>query len=169
MKRSIVLFLAGALVLGACGDNGDDDGSASRESTPRTTSAGAATTEAPETSTPLGPATITAAETSLGTVIVDADGRTLYLYTNDTGTTSAVPDNILAAWPPLIASGPPVAGEGTDAAKLGTAMQPNGETWVTYNGHLLYTFTGDTAAGQTNGQGLGDVWYAVSPAGERVG
>jgi predicted lipoprotein with Yx(FWY)xxD motif len=106
--------------------------------------------------------------TSLGNVLTNSAGRTLYLYKPDTGATSQVPAGVLAAWPPLVAKGTPSAGTGLDAAKVTVATQPNGAKWVAYNGHLLYTYVGDNAAGDTTGQGLGGVWYVVSPQGNAI-
>jgi predicted lipoprotein with Yx(FWY)xxD motif len=148
-------LVATAALLGACGGS-DDDKKSERRRTPATTAAAT------------GPATVKTAQTGIGTVLVDADGKTLYLYASDQGTTSAVPANILAAWPPLTVSGTPVAGEGVDKAKLATAQQPDGQTYVTYNGHPLYRFSGDGSAGQTTGHKLGNVWYAVTAAGEQA-
>jgi predicted lipoprotein with Yx(FWY)xxD motif len=148
-------FAAAIALLGACGGS-DDDKETSRRSTPATTAAAT------------GPATVETAQTGIGTVLVDADGKTLYLFANDQGTTSAVPANVLAAWPPLTVTGEPVAGEGVDKAKLATAQQPDGQTYVTYNGHPLYRFSGDGSAGQTTGHKLGNVWYAVTPAGDQA-
>ena len=74
-------------------------------------------------------------------------------------------------WPPLAAAGKPAAGAGIDAAKLGTTKRADGSTEVTYNGHPLYTYAGDTATGQTSGQGLDDFgaeWYALSATGDKV-
>jgi predicted lipoprotein with Yx(FWY)xxD motif len=147
-------LLAAMLLLAACGDDGENE--TERRSTPATTAA------------PTGPATVKTAQTSIGTVLVDADGKTLYLFANDQGDTSAVPANVLAAWPPLTVTGEPVAGEGIDEAKLGTAQQPDGQTWVSYNGHLLYRFTGDASAGQTTGHKIGNVWFALTPAGDQA-
>jgi len=146
---------ATAALLGACG--GSDD---KKETKPKSTTATSAAQA--------GPATLKTAQTGIGSVLVDANGKTLYLYANDQGATSAVPANILAAWPPLIASGAPIAGDGVDASKLKLAQQPDGQNWVTYDGHLLYTFSGDASAGQTNGHKLGNVWYAVTPSGAQA-
>jgi predicted lipoprotein with Yx(FWY)xxD motif len=148
-------LVATAALLGACGGS-DDNKETTRRSAPSTSAAAT------------GAATVKTAETSIGTVLVDAEGKTLYLFANDQGTTSAVPSAVLAAWPPLVASGTPVAGDGVDASKLKTAQQPDGQTFVTYNGHPLYTFTGDASAGQANGHKLGNVWYAVTPAGDQA-
>src|SRR5688500_12066446 len=126
-----------------------------------------AATEAPATDAPTGvpvtgAATVNVAEVgTFGQALVDAEGRSLYLFTNDTqnsGTSSCTGD-CLVEWPPLFTDGEPVAGEGVDAAMLGTITLPDGTSQVTYNGWPLYYFHEDTAAGDTNGQGLGGVWF----------
>ena len=82
---------------------------------------------------------------------------------------SACTDDCAGAWPPLmLADGEPIAGEGVDQALLATAPRTDGDPQVAYNGHRLYRFSGDTAPGDTNGQGVADVWYAVTPDGEQV-
>jgi predicted lipoprotein with Yx(FWY)xxD motif len=162
-----VLGVVGVMVavvgLAACSD--DDSSDDAKDDNETTTTAASDTADESA-----GPATVSVAETGLGPVLVDADGKTLYLYTNDQGTTSAVPANVLAAWPPLTveSADDAVAGDGADESKLGTAEQSDGQLWVTYNGHLLYRFSGDGAAGETNGNGLGGIWYALTPAGEQV-
>ena len=96
-----------------------------------------------------------------------ANGRTLYLFTKDSGTKSACSGACAAAWPPLRANGKPAAGSGASAALVGTT----GGAQVTYNGHPLYYFVKDKKARDTNGEGLtafGGTWFAVSAAGNRV-
>jgi predicted lipoprotein with Yx(FWY)xxD motif len=103
----------------------------------------------------------------LGRIIDDAHGRTLYLFEKDTGTNSTCAAACASVWPPLRADGRPVPGTGATAA-LGAAKRSDGIPQVTYNGHPLYTYTGDRTAGDTNGQGLtafGGAWFALSPAG----
>ncbi len=129
-----------------------------------------AATDAP--SVPVtGAATVNVAEVgTFGQALVDGEGRTLYLFTNDTqnsGTSSCTGD-CLVAWPPLFTDGDPVAGEGVDAALLGTIALPDGTTQVTYNGWPLYYYAEDTAPGDVNGQGVGGVWFVVSPTGEMI-
>ncbi len=71
----------------------------------------------------------------------------------------------------MTTSGAPKAGKGVDASKLGTTRRSDGTLEVTYNGHPLYTYAGDSQPGQTNGEGVngfGAEWYAVSPAGQAV-
>lgn len=118
-----------------------------------------------------GAATVSVSDVgSYGSALVDAEGRTLYLFTNDTqnGGSSACTGNCLTNWPPLLTTGDPVAGEGVDPSLLGTITRDDGTTQVTYNGWPLYYYAQDTAAGDANGQGVGSVWYLVSPAGEAI-
>ncbi len=102
----------------------------------------------------------------VGTFLVDSQGRALYLFLADTPTRSACTGGCANNWPPLLTIGTPQAGEGVDASKLGTLVRDDGTTQVTYNGHPLYYFAGDSQAGDTNGQGVGSKWYLVSPDGE---
>ena len=115
--------------------------------------------------------TIAVAQTSLGEIVVDAAGRTLYLFTRDTqhAGTSVCNDDCATNWPPLlVADGTtPTADEGI-TGEIGTATREDGTTQLTVNGWPLYFFAADAAAGDTNGQGVNDVWFAVSSAGEAV-
>ena len=109
------------------------------------------------------------AEDALGQFLVAEDGMTLYLFTSDSENTSTCYDGCAANWPPLLTDGEPSLGEGVDEALLGTAERTDGTTQVTYGGWPLYFFTSDQSAGDTSGQGVGGVWYVVSPEGEAVG
>ena len=116
-----------------------------------------------------GPATIDAGQNAkLGSILVDARGMSLYVFTKDTPNTSTCYDKCASAWPPLLTSGAPLAGPGVDASKFGTATRTDGTTQVTYNGMPLYYFAKDLAAGDTNGQGIGSVWFVISPAGAQI-
>jgi predicted lipoprotein with Yx(FWY)xxD motif len=109
--------------------------------------------------------------TSLGRILVNSSGRTLYLFEKDKNGRSACAGQCATFWPPLIASGKPRALAGVKASLLGTTKRADGRMQVTYNHHPLYTFAKDTKKGQTRGEGLdafGAEWYAVSPAGARV-
>lgn len=106
-----------------------------------------------------------------GTYLTDAAGRTLYLWTADTGMTSMCTGTCATAWPPLTSSGMPSAGSGVTASELGLSKRADGTEQVTYNGHPLYYFIKDTAPGQMSGQGLkgfGAPWWMVSPAGTAI-
>ena len=175
MKRKfgwLAASLTFALIVAACG--GSDDGSDSQElrdhtreghhhddAPATTTTTPAATTTAPAAA---AAATVKTASTTLGTVLVDAAGKTLYAFANDQGTTSACTGGCLGIWPPLMATGTPTGGSGIDATKLSAA--PSGQ--VVYNGHLLYTYASDTAAGDDEGQGVGGVWHVVAPSGDII-
>ena len=120
---------------------------------------------------PPGAASIALANSSLGKILVDGKGRTLYLFEADKGTASACDGACASAWPPLATAGKPTAGPGVAASDLGTTKRGDGTTGVTYNGHPLYRFSGDSAPGQTTGQGIdgfGAEWYVLSAAGNAI-
>jgi predicted lipoprotein with Yx(FWY)xxD motif len=109
--------------------------------------------------------------TRLGKILVDSQGRTLYLFKKDSGTKSSCTGACAAAWPPLRATGKPTPGTGASASMLATSTRSDGKPQVTYNGHPLYLFSMDKKAGDTNGEGLtafGGAWFAVSSAGAQV-
>jgi predicted lipoprotein with Yx(FWY)xxD motif len=123
--------------------------------------------------TPRGrPATLGVQSNSdLGKILDDAHGRTLYLFQKDSGTNSTCTGACASAWPPLRTNGKTVVGVGATAAMVGTTRRSDGAPQLTYNGHPLYTYTGDQKPGETNGQGLmafGGGWFALSPAGNKV-
>jgi predicted lipoprotein with Yx(FWY)xxD motif len=150
------------LAIAACGGGG---------ATASTTPAKAASTAPAKTTSP-SPTDIATGKTALGTVLADSQGRTLYLFTHDSGTTSMCGGACATAWPPLVASGAATAKSGAKAALLGTSQRADGTTQVTYNGHPLYRFVKDQKAGETNGQGVtafGGSWFAVTVAGDQAG
>jgi predicted lipoprotein with Yx(FWY)xxD motif len=110
----------------------------------------------------------TAQATGVGTVLVDSAGRTLYLFTPDKQSSPTCTGTCATIWAPLVVTGQPTAGSGVTASLLGTVRDANGATQVTYNHWPLYTFAGDTAAGQAKGQGLntfGGHWSALDRQG----
>jgi predicted lipoprotein with Yx(FWY)xxD motif len=116
-------------------------------------------------------ATVNVAKTSLGNILVDSQGRTLYLFDKDTGTKSTCSGGCATAWTPLRTSGKPTASGGAKATLLGTTPRSDGKPQVTYNGHPLYLFQGDSKPGDTTGQGnpgFGAPWYVVSTAGNQI-
>jgi predicted lipoprotein with Yx(FWY)xxD motif len=116
-------------------------------------------------------AMVSATSTSLGTILVDGSGRTLYLFEKDQPNQSACAGACAAAWPVDQSSGTPKAGSGATASLLGTIKRGDGSTQVTYNKHPLYYFSGDSGAGQQHGQGVdafGAAWFAVTPTGGAV-
>jgi predicted lipoprotein with Yx(FWY)xxD motif len=157
-RRRPITFLAIpviALVVAGCGSSNS-----------ATVSTSSATTSSGHTAT-VGVAT----NGSLGKILVDSQGRTLYLFQADKGTKSACTGACAVAWPPVRASGKPVAGSGITASKLGTTARSDGKPQVTYNGHPLYGYVGDQKAGDTNGQGVtafGGGWFALTASGRQV-
>ena len=105
---------------------------------------------------------------ALGQFLVDANGMTLYLFTDDSEGTSNCEGGCAESWPPLLTDGTPEAGDGVDAELLGTTERADGTTQVTYDELPLYFYASDQSAGDTSGQGVGGVWYVVSPDGEAV-
>jgi predicted lipoprotein with Yx(FWY)xxD motif len=118
---------------------------------------------------PIKPATVAITPTEkLGTILVDEDGRTLYMFTKDTKDTSNCYDKCEVAWPPLLQADKPAVGDGVDASLLGTTTRKDGTVQVTYNGLPLYYYFKDAAPGDTTGQGVGSVWYVVAADGKPV-
>jgi predicted lipoprotein with Yx(FWY)xxD motif len=115
--------------------------------------------------------TVMTRSTSLGRIIVDGKGRTLYLFEKDKAGTSACYGACASFWPPLLTSGKPHAGPGAKASLLGTTKRKNGALQVTYAGHPLYRYKLDTKPGQTKGEesnAFGAKWYVLSPAGKKI-
>jgi predicted lipoprotein with Yx(FWY)xxD motif len=132
---------------------------------------GATASTSPAKTTPTTPTSIGTAKTALGTILVDSQGRTLYLFTHDSGTTSMCSGPCATAWPPLLTTGQATATSGANAALLGASKRADGTTQVTYHGHPLYRFATDQKAGETNGEGLtafGGSWFAVTVAGNQA-
>ena len=157
--RSITFLASGAalllvaLAVAGCGGSGSSSSSA-----PPTTSSG-------------HQATVGISNTGLGKILVNSQGRTLYLFGKDSGTTSACTGACAGNWPPLRANGKPTLGTGADASLVGTIQRSDGKQQVTYNGHPLYLFKGDKKPGDTNGEGLtafGGTWYVLSSSGNQV-
>lgn len=113
-------------------------------------------------------ATLATASTSLGTVVVDARGLTVYFYGQDKkGETASTCTGVCAAqWPPVTATGTPKLTGIT--GHVGTMAGPGGMKQVTIDGLPIYTFAGDSAKGDVNGQLLGDAWWAITPSGAKI-
>jgi predicted lipoprotein with Yx(FWY)xxD motif len=116
-------------------------------------------------------AKIAVANSNLGRILVDARGRTLYLFARDKHGKSACSGLCAGYWPALTTKGKPRAINGARKALLGTTRRKDGHLQITYRGHPLYRFSGDTGAGMTSGEGLTDFgggWWAVSPSGNKI-
>jgi predicted lipoprotein with Yx(FWY)xxD motif len=110
---------------------------------------------------------VTVRSTSLGSVLVDSRGRTLYAFDLDKGTKSLCTGVCAASWSPFLTTAKPLAAGGVSAAKVGLAKRANGKWQVMFSGHLLYFFAGDTAAGQVHGASIAH-WAALSKTGAKV-
>jgi len=109
--------------------------------------------------------------TALGTILVDGQGRTLYLFEKDGRGRSSCAGACATYWPPLLTHGRPAAGRGVKGSLLGLTRRADGTTQVTYAGHPLYRFVQDRKPGQTTGQGsrtFGANWYVLSSAGKKI-
>jgi predicted lipoprotein with Yx(FWY)xxD motif len=116
-------------------------------------------------------AAVSVKRSSLGNTLVDANGRTLYLFQADRPNASTLSRAGFAIWPAFTSAGKPQAKGGVNAAHIGLIARAGGGRQVTYNGHPLYYYVGDKKSGETNGQGLlefGALWYALSPSGKAV-
>ncbi len=102
---------------------------------------------------------------TLGKFIADGQGRTLYVFLKDTMNTSNCSGGCAQTWPPLISQGQPTVGNGLNAGLLGTTQRKDGSMQVTYNGHPLYHYAPDQKPGDTNGQGIGGIWFVVTADG----
>ncbi|HEX5038752.1 MAG TPA: hypothetical protein VFW95_01275 [Candidatus Limnocylindria bacterium] len=157
------------LILAACSSAGSSP-SASEESTPSVaaTKSTAPSESAPAESEPAtGEASVLVADSDFGQILTDADGNTIYFFANDEEGVSNCTADCLANWPPVEASGTPSAGDGV-TAELGTMDRDDGTTQLTVNGFPAYYFAGDQAAGDTNGQGVSDIWWVFGADGEPI-
>ena len=107
-----------------------------------------------------------AQNSTLGSFLADGQGRTLYLFMKDTKNTSNCYDACAAKWPPLVSADKPALGEGIKADLVGTTQRKDGSAQITYNGWPLYYYAPDQQPGDTKGQGVGNVWYVLTAAGE---
>jgi predicted lipoprotein with Yx(FWY)xxD motif len=160
--RLAALALASALVLAACGGS-----NTSNTSNTTTTSSTAST----PSSSPRPASVVGTTTSSLGTFLVDAKGRALYLWDADHGSKSTCNGECATDWPPLTTTGTPKASGKAKTSLLGTTKRSDGSREVTYAGHPLYYYAGDTGPGQTTGQGsdgFGAPWWVVTPAGKAI-
>jgi predicted lipoprotein with Yx(FWY)xxD motif len=122
----------------------------------------------PAASPAAGGTAIKLTRASLGTILTDDSGRTLYAFTADSADTSSCTGSCLDNWPALTTDGAPTLGDGLDAEDFGTLTRDDGSTQVTFYGHPLYYFAGDTAPGDTNGQGISGKWFVVGADGSMI-
>jgi len=178
MKRSLtIMAVAAAVAMGvaACGSSSKNSVSSSGSPTTAATAttSGGYSYGATGATTPTTAAATSSSELGVAmnakvhqNIIVDSAGKTVYIFKPDgTGTTSKVPAALKMLWPEVMStSTTPTVGSGLTASKATV----NSAHQLAYNGHLLYTFKPDVKAGTANGQGLGNVWYVISPSGTPI-
>jgi predicted lipoprotein with Yx(FWY)xxD motif len=146
-----------AVLLAACGSSGSS--STTTTAAPVTSTSGSPTTSAP------APGVVDASTVGThGVILVTKTGVTLYRYTPDGTGAPTCTGGCATAWPPLTVpagTNPVTAGSGVTASDLGTVARSDGSLQVTYKKMPLYTFAGDSAPGQANGQGVGGIWFVV--------
>jgi predicted lipoprotein with Yx(FWY)xxD motif len=150
--KGIAGIAAAALLLAACG-SAADTGTTARPAGPS------------------GGVKIGTSNGAAGTYLTDGSGRALYLWVADTGSKSVCSGECAQDWPPLTTKGTPAVGGGVKASELGTTARAGGAKQVTYDGHPLYYYEGDTGPGTTTGQGspqFGAKWWLVAPSGAAI-
>ncbi|HEY5318319.1 MAG TPA: hypothetical protein VIJ20_10090 [Solirubrobacteraceae bacterium] len=171
---SLVCLAAVAVGVAGCGSSSGTTSATTTTSAAASSSGASAAygaAPAPAASKTSGGTPVDVAASKLGKILVDSRGRTLYLFVADTGSSSTCSGACAGAWPPLTSTQKPVAGAGVKASLLGTTKRSDGTLEVTYAGHPLYYYAGDTASGQTTGQALsqfGAPWYVVAPSGTAI-
>lgn len=155
------------LALSGCAAQAGSDAGAPSASTASSESSSGGASQSP---TVAGSGTVVqVSSTSLGDVLVDRAGKTLYMFDNDTqGAPSTCYDQCASAWPPLLTEGPPSAGAGADDGELGTVERTDGTTQVTYDGWPLYYWAQDAKPGDVNGEGVNDVWWVLDAGGTPI-
>lgn len=154
MRSKITVIVAALFALAACG---------SPDALTTTTGAGSAASTTVATSDSGG---VSTAESPLGTILVDPDGLTLYVFTPDNGGASTCYQQCAVLWPPVPAN--TKIGSGVDASMFGTTTRSDGTGQLTVNGWPLYVFTSDGGPGEVNGQGVEGVWFVIDAAGEMI-
>jgi predicted lipoprotein with Yx(FWY)xxD motif len=158
---------AAVALLAACGSSAGTSGGAANSPAPAARSSGGGQSGSTTAST--SASGIKTAKTKLGTILVTAQGYTIYLFAIDKPNKSVCFGNCAQFWPPL--TGHPTAASGANLpGKFGTIKRAGGGTQATYDGHPLYLFQEDTSPGQVRGNAIntsGGLWYAITPAGSK--
>lgn len=165
MRSPAVLVVPLALLAVACGSSSSN----STKSTPAVTTSTPASSSAPSSSTVV---LSTRAIPGVGTVLVNAQGRTLYTFAPDKAQKVTCTGSCATYWPPLkISSGKAGVSGGAEASMVGSDPNPSGGRVVTYKGWPLYTYVADSGPGADHGQGInssGGFWYVISPSGKVI-
>ena len=165
-----VLLAAAATAAAGCSSSSSSSGSTQPAAPASSANGGygASSSSAPASAAAV---TVTTGTSSLGTILTGATGRALYLFEKDTGGKPACSGACAQGWPPLLTTGTPAAVAGVSMSLLGTVKRADGTVQVTYAGHPLYYFVGDTKPGDIKGEGsqaFGAGWDLISPAGKKI-
>jgi predicted lipoprotein with Yx(FWY)xxD motif len=155
----------------ACGGSSSTTGSSSASQAPSSASSSASSGSGSASGSNAAVTSIDAKSGDMGTYLTDNSGKTLYLFAQDTGSKSTCSGACATAWPPVTSMGTPKAGSGVTASDITTITRSDGTKQVAYNGHPLYYFAEDSAAGDTKGQGVdgfGAKWWLVGPDGNQI-
>jgi len=158
--------LAAAATVAAC-----SSAASSTAAAPAASPTGASPAAAGGSAAASGGTVITTAKSSAGTVLTNGSGKAVYVWTKDTGDMSNCNGACAGAWPPVTTTGTATAAGGATASDIGTITRSDGTKQVTYDGHPLYYFSGDSGPGMASGQGsdaFGAKWWLVAPAGSDV-
>ena len=170
IRRSLIVASLLLLALAACSSNDTNSGASGSTGAGSPAESPASSPSETPASGGSGGTEVESEDSALGTILADSKGNTLYVFMQDTGDTSTCTGSCAGTWPAFVANGEVTAGGGgdVDGSLLGTSARDDGTLQVTYNGHPLYHFAGDQAPGDTNGQGVGGIWFVVSPAGDPI-
>ena len=125
-------------------------------------------TDGSDSEEPVVAAEVGLATTSLGDILVDREGMTLYMFDPDEQGPSTCYDVCASTWPPYVVDPAAIAGDDVDAMSLATREREDGSRQVTYNGWPLYYYAQDAAPGDVNGQGVNGVWFVLDADGEPI-
>ena len=171
--HSVMAIAIAALVLVACSQAGSGASSSASLAASSSASSSAEASESEEASGSAeasgeegGEYEITVSDTSAGDALAGEDGMTLYTFDQDTGSESTCYDSCEDSWPPFTVDDgeEATAGDGV-TGEIGTTTRDDGKTQVTYDGHPLYYYAGDNAAGDAEGDGIGGIWHIATPQG----
>jgi predicted lipoprotein with Yx(FWY)xxD motif len=168
--RTAVVGAALLALTGCSGGGGDDatDASEGGDVAAEETTAPDETPTQDESAEGAGGVAVELAPTSLGEVLVDGEGMTLYMFDPDQQRDSTCYEQCATAWPPLVAEGEPTLGEGLDDSMVGSVERTDGSMQVTYNNWPLYLWQNDAAPGDVTGQAVNDDWWVLGADGEPI-
>lgn len=168
--RILGIMFATALFVAACGDDDTttaETGGASTEDGESTGDDDGDATDDEEVAGEAGAEPVQESESSLGTILVDAEGLTLYGFTPDEGGTPTCTDACADTWPPLFTDSSDLPGD-LDPSVFSVVEHPSGEPQLAAGGWPLYYYAADAEPGDVNGQGVGGNWFAVAPDGSLI-